>query len=95
MGNMKTVINIKTDKIVKDSAKKLAADLGLPLSTLINSYLKQFVRTREAHFSMAPRMTPELEAIIAEAERDLAQGKNISPAFSSMQDAIRYLHSEK
>lgn len=92
---MKTLISIRTDKAVKDAAKKLAQDLGFPLSTLVNSYLKQFIRTREAHFSVAPRMTPELEAIIEEAERDIAQGKNISPAFSSMKDAIRYLHSAK
>ncbi|MBI2053345.1 MAG: type II toxin-antitoxin system RelB/DinJ family antitoxin [Candidatus Sungbacteria bacterium] len=92
---MKTLISIRTDKTVKDAAKKLAQDLGFPLSTLVNSYLKQFIRTREAHFSVAPRMTPELEAIIEEAERDFAQNKNISPAFSSMKAAIRYLHSAK
>ncbi|MDP3772186.1 MAG: type II toxin-antitoxin system RelB/DinJ family antitoxin [bacterium] len=92
---MKTVINIKTDKATKVAAKRLAEKMGLPLSTLINSYLKQFVRNREVHFSLAPQMTPSLEAIIEEAERDLKEGKNVSPAFSSMEDAIGYLHSAK
>ena len=92
---MKAVINIKTDQTTKQQAKRLAEKLGFPLSTLINSYLRQFVRTREVHLSMEPQMTSELEAIIGEAERDLAGGKNVSPTFSSMHKAIQYLHSAK
>ena len=38
---MKTMINIKADKEVKESAQRVAAELGLPLSTVINAYLKE------------------------------------------------------
>ena len=92
---MKTLISIKTEKVLKERAKQVAAELGLSLSDVINESLRQLVKNCEVTFSTAPRMTPELEAIIKEAEHDLAEGKNMSPAFSSMKDAIRYLHSAK
>ena len=68
---MKTVINIKTDKEIKEKAQKLAHELGVPLSTLVNAYLRQFIRTREFSFSLAYSMSPELEKIIDEVEKDI------------------------
>ena len=59
----KTIINIKADKEVKDQAKRLAERLGVPLSTVINSFLKQFIRSEEVTFSNARVMTPRLEAL--------------------------------
>ena len=47
---MKTVINIKTDKKVKDEAKKIAEEMGLSLSAVINAQLKQLVREQEMRF---------------------------------------------
>ena len=57
---MKTMINIKTDKEVKENAQKIARELGLPLSTVINAYLKEFIRDREVSFSLEPRLRPEV-----------------------------------
>lgn len=87
------MINIKADREVKKRAQELAADLGLPLSTIINAYLKQFVREEEVYFSTAPKMTAQLEAIIEEAEKDLFKNKNISPVFSSAKELNDYLGS--
>lgn len=92
---MKTLISIKTEKALKERAKHVAAELGLSLSDIVNESLRQLVKNREVTFSAAPRMTPELEAIIEEAERDLQEGKNVSPTFSSAEEAIRHLHSAK
>ena len=91
---MKTVINIKTDRETKISAQKLAEKLGLSLSAIINVYLRQFIRTREFNFSLAYTMTPELEKVIEEAEKDLAAKKNISPEFGTADDAIAWLRKE-
>jgi len=88
---MKTVINIKTDAETKKKAKELAAELGVPLSTVINVYLRQFIRTREFIFSLAYSMSPELEKTIAEVENDLAENKNLSPVFENADDAIAWL----
>lgn len=91
---MKTVINIKTDRDTKETAKKVAGELGLTLSAVINVYLRQFIRTREFNFSLAYTMTPELEKVIEEAEKDLATGENISPEFSTAEEAISWLRKE-
>lgn len=87
------MINIKADREVKKRAQELAADLGLPLSTIINAYLKQFVREEEVYFSTAPKMTAQLETIIEEAEKDLFENKNISPIFSSAKEVNVHLNS--
>lgn len=90
---MKTLINVKADKDVKDQAQKLAKELGLPLSTVINAYLKDFIRNREISISALPRMTPMLEAIIGQAEKDLKAGRNISPLLSTPDEIDEYLDS--
>lgn len=88
---MKTIINIKADKRVKDAAKKIAEELGLSLSAVVNAQLKQFVRNRSLYFSTIPRMTKQLEDIVGRAEKDIKAGRNLSPVFTSAKDAIAYL----
>ena len=90
--NTKTVINIKADKTVKKQAQHIAERLGVPLSSIINSFLKQFIRTEEVTFSTAPKMTSELEAVISEIERDRKTDKNISGPFT-VERAIARLSS--
>ncbi|MDO8604461.1 MAG: hypothetical protein Q7K40_03650 [bacterium] len=88
-----TMINIKTDRIVKEEAQKLAAELGFSLSALVTASLKQFVRTREVQFSALPRMTPYLEGVIKEVEKDIKSKRNLSPAFTNMKDMDAYLNA--
>jgi len=90
---MKTMINIKADREVKENAQKLAKELGLNLSAVINANLKQFIRSREVYFSVMPKMTPELERLVSQARKDYKAKKNISPVFDSIQEALDYLHS--
>jgi addiction module RelB/DinJ family antitoxin len=90
---MKAIITLKTDKEVKCNAQKLAENLGLTLSAIVNASLRQFIRDQGVHFSKTPVMTPELERLIGKAEKDLKAGKNISPVFSNDQDMLNYLHS--
>ena len=92
---MNTVLNVKVDPHVKSLAQKTARDLGVPLSIVVNTYLKEFVHTKELYISSKTyRMTPYLEKIIEKAEKDFVTGKNLSPAFDDVEDAIRYLHGK-
>ena len=91
---MKTIINIKADKEVKEGAQKLAAELGLPLSTIVNASLKEFIRNGSITLSRVPRMSKYLESIIGRVERDIKLGRNLSPAFDNAEDAITYLDSQ-
>jgi len=86
-----TSINIKTEKIIKEKASKIAFEIGVPLSTVINAYLRYFIREREISFSLAPKITLELEKIIEEARRDYAKSNNISPIFYSGKEIDKYL----
>lgn len=85
------MINIKADKEVKESAQKIANDLGLPLSGVINAFLKDFIRSKSISFSIIPKMTPALETLLSGIEEDIKKGKNLSPVFSSAKKANSYL----
>ena len=53
--NMKTTITIKTDKKLRDAAKRTAMKLGIPLTTVMNAQLAQFVSEGRFEVSLAPR----------------------------------------
>lgn len=90
---MQTVIHIKSDKEVKENAQKLARELGLNLSDVINAALRNFIRTREVYFSHVPRMTPELEKLLDMVEEDIKNKRNLSKPFSTSEEMDRYLDS--
>jgi len=88
---MKSVINIKADKEVKENAQKVAKELGMPLSVVVNAFLKDFIRSRSVSFSSIPRMTPTLERLLGVVDKDMLENKNMSPTFSSADEANEYL----
>ena len=87
------MINIKTDVEVKNNAQKVAKELGLPLGTVINAYLREFIRSRKVEFSIVPKMTPALERLLSGIEKDVVEKRNISPSFTSAKDMDDYLDS--
>ncbi len=88
---MKTVLNVKIDRAVKIQAQKTAAQLGLPLSVVVNENLRRFVSDRAITFAAPLKPSKRLQRAIREAERDWKAGKNISPAFESVEEMDRYL----
>lgn len=88
---MKTVLNIKTDKNVKERAREIAAELGLSLSTVVNAQLKQFVRNRSVLFSLAPQMTAELEELLESVEEDIRADRNMSQPLRTPKELAHYL----
>ncbi len=89
----KTTINIKADKEVKEKAQKVARDLGMPLSTIINAYLNQFIRTKEVYFYLEGELKPSVKKRLDHLQKEVAEGKNLSPSFKSAKDAVNYLNS--
>ena len=85
------MINIKTDKDIKIKAQKVAKELGLPLGTVLNAYLREFIRTKKASFRIPPKMTPRLEKIISQVEKDIKLGRNLSPIFTTAEEMDDYL----
>jgi len=89
----KTLINIRADVDVKSKAQKVARDLGMPLSTVINGYLKQFIRTKEVHFSLEGQLKPSVKKRLDRLMKEAREGKNLSPAFSNVEGMDAYLNS--
>jgi len=88
----KSVINFKVDSEVKEEAQKLALELGVPLSTIINAQLRELIRTRTLSVSSEPRMTTYLERVIDGVERDRKSGKNVTRT-NSIEEALVHLDS--
>ena len=90
---MKTMINIKADREIKERAQKMARELGLPLSTIINAYLRQFIRNKEVHFFVEGELKPSVKRRLDRLHKDVKEGRNLSPVFHSAKEADAYLNS--
>ncbi len=89
---MNTVISVKVDKEVKESAQAVAKSAGLSLSALVNSYLRQVVATRRIELYAPEEMTPKLENMIAEVESEISEGK-VSKSYSDSKSFVKALKS--
>ena len=87
---MNTVISVKVDKKVKESAHEVARSAGLTLSALVNSYLRQVAATRRIEIYAPEQMTPKLTKLIGEVEADLKAGK-VSKGFNTAEDFFAHL----
>ena len=85
-----TILNIKTDKKLKAEAKAVADELGLPLGTVVNSLLKQFVRDKEITFSTHEYPSSMLRKAIKEAQAEYEAGE--LKVFTNVRDLIADLH---
>jgi len=87
------VINIKSDPMLKKQASTAAARLGLPLGTILNNYLRQFVRERRVVFEEAFTPNKATAKRLLAAERDIAAGRNLSPIFNTKEEFYKHLDS--
>jgi antitoxin component of RelBE/YafQ-DinJ toxin-antitoxin module len=90
---MSITLNFKTDKDLRDEAKKVASGLGLPLGTIMNHYLKEFVRDRKVIFTTHPTPTKKVVHELKEISKDIRDRKNLSPKFRNARDAVKWLRS--
>ena len=85
----KTTITIKTDKKLRDAAKRTADKLGIPLTTVMNAQLAQFVSEGRFEVSLVPR--PEK---VREWER-MSEEMDLHPerfkAFTNIEDLLKDL----
>lgn len=89
---MKTLISIKADVDVKRRAQKAAKELGIPLSTIVNAYLKQFGREQRINFVVPLRPNKKTAELLCRASKDYRKKRNISPAFSTAEEMDTYLN---
>lgn len=85
-----TVVNLKIDPKTKKEAQLVAQEIGVPLSTLLKSYIKQLVRTKKVTFDVSEEPSEYLIRSLKEAKKDREKGY-VSPTFTSAKEAINWL----
>ncbi len=88
------VINLKIDLKTKKEAQKIAEELGVSLSSIIKSQLRQLVRTKKAILSTEEKPTEWMLNALKESREDIKAGR-VSPGFDNVDDAIRWLKNPK
>lgn len=88
---MKTVVSVKIEKELWESAKDLAEELGVPLSTIIGANLRDFVRSRQVVLASEPRLRPEIEKLLKDSLNDRRDDAEISPRFKDAKSAMKWL----
>lgn len=90
---MKTLISIKTDVEVKRGIQRIAEELGIPLSTIINAYFKRLLRERRIDFVLPLQPNKKTAQLLRQAHEDYKRGRNISPVFETAEEMNAYLDS--
>ncbi len=86
---MNVIINFKTDQKIKQRAQKIAGDLGMSLSGVINAYLRQFIRMQTVFVSNKYDEPSDLLLVaFNEAQADKKQGKIYS--FKNNKEAVDF-----
>lgn len=84
------VINIKVEPKLKAEAKKVASGLGFSLSSLINGYLRQLIKTKTIYFSLREEEPSEyLIKALRESEEERRRGKFKS--FKTADQALAFI----
>jgi antitoxin component of RelBE/YafQ-DinJ toxin-antitoxin module len=91
IANDTTILSLKTKKQVKELAQMRAKQLGIPLGTLVNAFLRDLGQTGEVHFTIAEPITPKMAKIIDEMRAEIANGDTYGPF--SVDDAVAFLDS--
>lgn len=84
------VINIKTQPEIKIKAQTIAKELGLNLSSVINAYLVQLIKTKTVIFSVNDEPTEYLLRMLKESRKEIKAGKT-ARKFKKTEDALGYL----
>ena len=77
--NDTTILSLKTKKQVKELAQLRAKQLGIPLGTLVNAFLRTFGQTGEVHFTISEPITPKMAKIIDDMRAEIANGDTYGP----------------
>ena len=78
---------------MKKDAQKMAKNFGLPLSAIVNAYLREFVREKRIVFSEPPTPNAKTRKILDQALKDIKEGKNLVGPFESAEDMDKFLDS--
>lgn len=87
------VINFTAEEKTKQAAQRVAKKMGISLSTVLNNYLKYFVRTKTIVFSADDEVPNKyLVNALKQSEEDVKAGRVTT--FKTGKAALDYLDQE-
>lgn len=89
----KTILNIKTESDLKKHAQEIAEEMGLPLSVIVNNYLRQFVKDRRVVFDTTLTPNAATAARLDDTLRDLKADQNMVGPFATTDEFFASLES--
>lgn len=87
---MSELLNVRVDPKVKHKAQRIAADLGLNLSAVVNVYLRQFIRTSFISANLRPEEPTEFLLTALRESRE-AKKKGLVYSFNKPDKAVKFL----
>lgn len=87
------IINVRTEPHIKEQAQETAENLGISLSSLINGFLRQLVKTKSVHFTVTEKPSQYLLDSIKQAKKERLRGK-ASPIFDSTKEEMQWLKEQ-
>jgi addiction module RelB/DinJ family antitoxin len=78
---MTTIVNFKTDKKIKNRAQKIASEMGLNLSDILNVCLRNFINQKTLYINLNDYETnpsPELLLAVKNARQEFTKNKKTS-----------------
>ena len=87
-----TQLTIRTDEATKTAIAQFAKKLGLSTSAFVMAAAREAMENGRVTLSAPLEPTSYLKEIIEEAERDIAEGKNIQ-TFDNPDDLVSHLRS--
>jgi hypothetical protein len=83
----------KIEPKLKKAAMKKAREEGTSFSTVLNFAANAYV-AGEIKMELVQTVRPEIGKMLKQASLDYKNGKNLSPEFTNVKDAIAYLKAQ-
>ncbi len=88
------VIDLRVDPTTKVQAQQIAEELGFSVSSLVNAFLKNLIRTKTVLFEVREEPSAWLIESLKESTEDIKAGR-LSPSFENADKAIAWLKNPK
>ncbi|MBI2611826.1 type II toxin-antitoxin system RelB/DinJ family antitoxin [Candidatus Gottesmanbacteria bacterium] len=88
------IVNAKIDPQIKKKAQKIASEIGVSLSDVVNAKLREFIEEKTITFRKREELSDYAIQSLKESMDDIKAGR-VSPAFTNTKDAIEWLNNPK
>ncbi len=87
-----SVINLKTDPLLKEEAARTADKLGISISAVLNNELRRFVAEQSVAFELPEVPNTAIAELLADTSKEIKAGDYYT--FDSNEKALDFLRKE-